>query len=180
MEAFNMPKLRKMLNDVNADYIQSFMRLIETQSKETIAKWCISYVEANLLPLWVQEFPKDTRPVVTLAVMHDYLNGKIKLLDAKKQISECRAAAREADGNHIAQGAARTIDAAASTIHNPTGSISIAFYGALTIAYAKKGLYAPWEELEKTAIEECLKMQESFANVAIVDEPNPAKINWNC
>jgi len=28
-----MPKYRKMLNDIDAPYIQSLMRLIETQSK---------------------------------------------------------------------------------------------------------------------------------------------------
>ena len=175
-----MPKLRKMLNDVNADYIQSFMRLIETQSKETIAKWCVSYAQMHILPLWVSAFPEDTRPADTLTVAQDFLEGKTKLADAKKQILECRAAARQAEGNHIAQGAARTIDAAASTIHNPAGSISIAFYGALTIAYSKKGLDASWEVLEQAAIEECLKMQESFAKIMIADEPNPAKISWGC
>jgi len=175
-----MPKYRKMLTNPNADYIQSFMRLLETQSTETIAKWCIGYAEEHILPLWTQEFPEDTRPATTLATMHDYLNGKTKLSDAKKQILECRTAAREAEGNHIAQGAARTMDAAASAIHNPTGSISIAFYGALTIAYSKKGLDAPWEVLEQTAIEECLKMKDSFAKIMVENEPNPAKIKWNC
>jgi len=175
-----MPKLRKMLNDVNADYIQSFMRLIETQSKETIAKWCISYAESNILPLWTHAFPKDTRPAETLSAMYAFLNDEIKLADAKKQIKECRTAAREAEGNHIAQGAARTIDAAASAVHNSASSIAIAFYGGLTIAYSQKGLDAPWEVLEQTAMEECLKMQNSFAEIAIVDEPNPAKIEWNC
>jgi len=169
-----------MLNNPNADYIQSFMRLLETQSINTIAKWCVGYAEEHILPLWAQEFPEDTRPMATLAAMHDYLDGKTKLADAKKQILECRAAAREAEGNHIAQGAARTIDAAASTIHNPTGSISIAFYGALTIAYDKKGLDAPWEVLEQTAIEECLKIQDSFAKIMVKNESNPAKIKWTC
>ena len=169
-----------MLNDVNADYIQSFMRLIETQSKETIAKWCVDYAEENILPLWVKNFPNDTRPRDALIAARDYLNDKIKLADAKKQISQCRTATREADSSHIAQGAARTIDVAASTIHNPAGSIAIAFYGGLTIAYNKKGLDAPWEELEQAAIEECVKMRESFAEIMVVDEPNPAKIEWGC
>lgn len=175
-----MPKLRKMLNDVNAEYIQSFMRLIETQSKETIAKWCVGYAYEHILPLWAREFPDDMRPAAALTAAAEFLNGNIKLADAKKQILECRIAAREADGKHIAQGAARTIDAAASAIHNSAGSISIAFYGALTIAYSKKGLDAKWGELEQVAIEECLKMKESFAGIMIVDEPNSAKINWGC
>jgi len=169
-----------MLTNPNADYIQSFMRLIETQSTKTIATWCINYAKTHILPLWANEFPGDNRPATALAAANDYLNGNIKLAEAKKQIIECRTAAREAEGTHIAQGAARTIDAAASTIHNPVGSISIAFYGGLTLAYDIKGLDAPWEELEKTAIEECLKMQDSFAEVMVADEPNPAKIKWGC
>ena len=175
-----MPKLRKMLNDVNADYIQSFMRLIETQSKETIAKWCVNYAEENILPLWLKDFPEDPRPGNALADARDFLGGNIKLADAKKQINGCRAAAREAESSHIAQGAARTIDVAANTIHNPAGSIAIAFYGGLTLAYSKKGLDAPWEELEQTAIEECVKMRESFVKIMVEDEPNSAKIDWGC
>ena len=175
-----MPKLRKMLTDVNADYIQSFMRLIETQSTKTIAKWCISYAQNHILPLWKKEFPADHRPAIALSVAMGYLNNTIKLAEAKSCIKDCRLAAREAEGNHIAQGAARTIDVAASTIHNPTGSISIAFYGALTIAYSKKGLDAPWKELESTAIEECKKMRDSFAEIMVKNEPNPAKIDWYC
>jgi hypothetical protein len=41
-----MPKLRKILgNDMNAPYLVSLMSLIETQSKETIARWCVSYAK---------------------------------------------------------------------------------------------------------------------------------------
>ena len=175
-----MPKLRKMLTNVNADYIQQLMRLIETQSKETIARWCISYIKTNLLPLWAQQFPSDTRPADALSIAQSYLEGKVKLADAKKQIMLCRTAAREAEGNHIAQGAARTIDVAASTIHNPAGSIAIAFYGALTLAYSQCGLDAAWEVLEQTAEAECHKMIASFEKIAIANEPNPAKITWGC
>jgi len=175
-----MPKLRKMLNDVNADYIQSFMRLLETQSKETIATWCISYAQEHLLPLWQSVFQDDHRPANTLSAMQDFLDGKRSLADAKRQINECRNAAREASSNHIAQGAARTIDAAACTIHNSSSSIAIAFYGGLTLAYGKLGLDAAWEDLVQAAEAECIKMRESFATVAKPDEPNPVKINWGC
>ena len=175
-----MAKLRKMLNDVNADYIQSFMRLIETQSRETIAKWCVGYARTHILPLWAREFPDDMRPAAALTAAVEFLDGNVKLADAKKQILECRTAAREAEGKPVAQGAARTIDAAANAIHNSAGAISIAFYGALTIAYSKVGLDAEWGELEQVAVGECLKMKEDFAGIMIADEPNPAKINWGC
>ena len=38
-----MPKPRKMLGAADSPYIVSLMRLIETQSKATIAAWCIGY-----------------------------------------------------------------------------------------------------------------------------------------
>ena len=175
-----MPKLRKMLNDVNADYIQELMKLIESQSKETIALWCINYATEHFLPIWQQEKPNDTRPLNALNAAKSYLDGNIKLTEAKKEIMLCRTAARETVDNHIAHGIARTIDAAASTIHNPAGSISIAFYGALTLAYHYHGLDASWEILEQAAISECHKMIASFKKISIENEPNPAKITWGC
>lgn len=30
------------------------------------------------------------------------------------------------------------------------------------------------------AARECRNMEEALRKVAIIDEPNPAKINWNC
>ena len=175
-----MPKLRKMLTDPSAPYIQSLMRLIETQSKETIANWCVGYAQEHLLPLWARSFPDDCRPAEALIAAQEYLAGQIKLPDVKKKIAQCRNAARESEGSHIAQGAARTIDAAASSVHNPAGSISLAFYGALTIAYGKLGTDAPWEALESLAAEECAKMEAALKAVAVENEPNPAKIKWGC
>lgn len=46
------PKARKMLSDWNAQYIQSLMKLIETQSKSTLAHWAVDYAERVMLPLW--------------------------------------------------------------------------------------------------------------------------------
>lgn len=45
-------KARKMLSDWEAPYIQSLMKLIETQSKKTLANWAVDYAEKVLLPLW--------------------------------------------------------------------------------------------------------------------------------
>jgi len=176
-----MPKKpRKMLSDINVPYIQSLMRLIETQSAGTIANWCVDYAEIHLLPLWERDFPDDKRPAAALTAAREYLAGKIKLLEVKKQIFECRNAAREAEGFHIAQGSARTIDAAASSVHNPAGSISLAFCGALTVAYEKLGLEAEWDALLSAAASECAKMEAALRAVAVENEPIPAKINWNC
>ena len=57
-----MPKLRKMLGAADSPYILSLMRLIDTQSKVTIAKWCMDYTEAQILPIFEKHCPGDNRP----------------------------------------------------------------------------------------------------------------------
>jgi hypothetical protein len=156
------------------------MRLIETQSTETIAKWCTGYARKHLLPLWKRSCPEDHRPASALKAAQDYLAGKIKLPDVKKHINDCRNAARETEGEPIAQGAARTIDTAASSVHNPAGSLGLALYGALTIAYNKAGTVASWETLEPLAAKECAKMEAALRSVAVKNEPNPVMLKWGC
>ena len=57
-----MPKPRKMLNNWDAPYIQSLVKLIETQSKSTLAHWAVDYAEQVLLPVWRKHYPDDLRP----------------------------------------------------------------------------------------------------------------------
>ena len=57
-----MKKTRKMLSDWEAPYIQSLIKLIETQSKETLSHWAVDYSLEALLPIWNEYFPDDTRP----------------------------------------------------------------------------------------------------------------------
>ena len=164
-----MPKPRRMLSDCNAPYIVSLMRLMETQSKTTIANWCVSYSEANLLPIWEKAFPGDSRPRAALQAARDWLEGKIKLPLAKRTILGAHAAARDAEGSP-----------AASAIHSATHSLGLALYGALSVAYDRIGVESSWEELLRVAAEECGKMEAALRAVAVENEPNPAKINWNC
>ncbi|MEN6347963.1 MAG: putative immunity protein [Syntrophomonas sp.] len=175
-----MPKPRKMLGDWREPYIQSLMRLIETQSKVTIANWCIAYAEENILPIFEKTYPGDTRPRAAIAAARDWLDAKIKLPVPKKMILNCHAAAREAEPNPAAQAAARAVGQSAATIHAPTHSLGLAFYGAAAIAYDCIGIGAQPEVYEKIAAEECAKMETALSAVAVENEPNPAKINWNC
>ncbi|MGI6676212.1 MAG: hypothetical protein ACOX5N_01845 [Bacilli bacterium] len=48
------------------------------------------------------------------------------------------------------------------------------------MAYDELGIKTSWEEIERRAAEECGKMEEALREIAVIDEPNPAKINWNC
>ena len=175
-----MAKTRKMLSDWRAPYIQSLMKLIETQSKATLANWAVDYSEQVLLPLWSKHYPDDLRPQNALNAARRWLSGEIKLPQAKAVILECHAAAREADGNPVAQAAARAIGQSASTIHSARHCIGLAFYGALAVAYDELGTDSPWEQIEGFTAEECGRMEAALRDISVENEPNPAKINWKC
>jgi hypothetical protein len=173
-----MPKLRKMLSDTSAPYIQSLMRLIETQSKETLVNWCIGYAEEHLLPIYEKCYPLDLRPKRALSAAEEWINGIIKLPEAKKLILECHKSAREAENNPAAQAAARAIGQASSTIHSPTHSLGIALYGALASAYDRLGTQDKWQAYEEYAAGECKKIESSLRTFAFENEPNPAMFMW--
>ena len=175
-----MANQRKMLSNWDAPYIQSLIRLIETQSKQTLANWALDYSENLLLPLWSQYYPDDPRPKLALDAARDWLKGTIKLPAAKEAILACHAAARDAAGNAVAQGCARAIGQSASTIHSAKHCAGLAFYGALAMAYEHLGINQPWDKIEKYAAEECGRMEEALRSVSVRDEPNPVNIDWKC
>jgi hypothetical protein len=176
-----MPKLRKMIgNDMTVPYLVSLMSLIETQSKETIARWCVSYAAENILPIFETEFPDDLRPRKALASAVDFLDGKVKLPEVKACINDCRQAAKDCGKNLIAEISARCIATVSSSVHTSTGSLSLALYGAMAIAYKDLGLDKTEAEYESYAAIECGKMEAALRTVAVENERNPAKINWNC
>ena len=177
-----MPKkLRKMLGDLNEPCVQSLMRLIETQSKATLARWCLDYAGAQMLPIYAKDYPGDGRPEAAMNAARLWLAGEIKLPQAKGVIlNECHAAAREAEDFPAAQAAARACGQAASVIHTPTHSLGLYFYGAAAKAYDQLGTQARTEEYNAFAIEECIRMEDALRAIAVENEPKPAKINWNC
>lgn len=171
-------KTRKALSDWEAPYIRSLMKLIETQSKPTLAHWAVDYAESAMLPLWKERYPDDPRPQNALHAARAWLAGAIKLPQAKPEILACHAAAREAEGNPAAQAAARAIGQSSSAIHSARHCIGLAFYGALAVAYHALGTDAPWTQIERRAAEACGRMEAALRAVAVENEPNPAKINW--
>lgn len=176
-----MPKLRKMLGNADSPYILSLMHLIETQSKATIASWCMDYCRAHILPIYERECPDDPRPRMALDAADQWFEGKVKLPEVKHIIlHECHAAAREAEDNPVAQAAARACGQAAACFHTPTHSLGLAFYGAAAIAYDRVGLDEKPEVYDRIATEECGKMEAALRAVAVPNEPNPAKLKWNC
>lgn len=176
-----MKKLRKMIGKYDDDHIVKLMRLIETQSKETIANWCMDYAEKVILPIYEKYYPNDGRPKMALEASRDWFNGLKKLPEVKDIIlNSCHQAAREAEDNPAAQAAARTIGQASACFHTPTHSLGLAFYGGAAIVYDKLGLEATDEEYEKLAHEEVIKMTEALKKVSKENEQNKARINWHC
>ena len=172
--------MRKMLSDWNAPYLQALVKLIETQSKATLANWAIDYAGCVLLPIWNKFDSNDLRPQNALDSASAWLSGTIKLPQAKPVILACHEAARAAESNPAAQAAARAIGQSASTIHSATHCIGLPLYGALAAAYDALGTEVSWAQLEQYAAEECGRMLDALNAVAVKNEPNPAKINWKC
>ena len=175
-----MPKARKMLSNWDALYIQSLVKLIETQSKTTLVIWAVDYAERFILPLWSKYYPEDLRPQNALNAAREWISGAIKLPQAKTAILVCHAAAREADSNPVAQAAARAIGQSSSTIHSARHCIGLALYGAVAVAYDTLGTNATWEQLEQCAANECGRMLDELRAIAVENEPSPAKIDWKC
>lgn len=175
-----MKEPRKMLGDIYQPEIQALMKLIESQSKETISNWCIGFAEKNYLPMFERLQPFDERPRQAIQAARDWMSKRIKLPEAKTFILACHEAARENDCDPIIQALARAIGQGASVIHTVTHALGIAFYGAAAIAYSQIGIRAPAEEHDKIAAQEFIKIYDSLKTVSIENEPNPAKVNWNC
>ena len=176
-----MPKkLRKMLGDVNALSVVALRDLIDTQSKDTIRKWCLDYTEEKMLPIFEKLCPGDERPRSSINAAREYMEGKVKFPVVKNIIlNECHAAARELDANPIAQAAARAVGQGCSVVHTLTHSLGLYFYAA-AIAYDRVGVEASEEEYAAIAEEVCLDYAQALRAVAVEDEPNPAKLKWNC
>lgn len=174
-----MPKLKKMYSNIDNPYIQQLMRLIETQSKQTLVGWCCNYAENAMLPIYQKHFPADKRPVEAIDAAKNWLDGKIKLPEAKKMILACHEAAREAENNAVAQAAVRAIGQAASSIHTATHALGIAFYGAMAVAYNKISNESQ-DVYDRLAEAELANIERSLRAVCVENEPNPVKVNWNC
>ena len=174
-----MPKLKKMYSNLDNPHVQQLMRLIETQSKQTLVNWCCEYALKAMLPVYQKHYPADKRPLEAINAAKDWLAGNMKLPEVKKLILACHEAAREAENNPAAQAAVRAIGQAASSVHVATHALGIAFYGAMAIAYNHVSNETQ-EVYDKLAEEELANIELSLRAVCVDNEPNPVKVNWNC
>ena len=172
---------RKMLGAATDPHILALMKQIDTQSKQTVAKWCLDYAQAVLLPLYEERCPGDLRPRHAVEAARDWLAGKVKLPYVKQIIlQEAHQAARERVEDPAAQAAARAIGQAASSIHSVTHALGIAFYGAAALAYHRLGTEAGPEAYAAFAARQGEELLQGLKAVSVENEPKPVKAKWYC
>lgn len=175
-----MAKLRRMLGNINDEIIVELMRVIETQSKETISLWAVNYVEQNILNIYEKESNSDLRLREVIISTKEYLRGNMKLKEIKEALREVKTIPKEVEENPVAQASARAILTACATIQTPTNALGFTFYSVAAIVYNQVGVKEKVETYDKLAINEFVKVLESLQEVAIKNEVNPVKVSWNC
>lgn len=175
-----MAKLRKMLGKLDNPDIIALMRLIETQSQQTLSQWAIEYTAEICLPIFEKQLPEDSRPADAISNCRRYLNGECKLTQVKPFLKAAGQAARDAEGFPAAQAAARAIGTACSVIQNPPGALGFVFYCAAAVAYDRAGTDQKQDVYDQLAEEEIAAVLHSLQKAAKPDELSPVKIDWNC
>lgn len=175
-----MPKLRKMLGNVTDPVIQSLMRLMETQSRSTLARWAIDCARERYLPIYKSAYLGDPRLRDALSAVRSVLQGTRKLADIKPTLRAAAGPGRETSQNPAAQAAARAVAVACSAVQTPSSALGFTFYGAAAVAYDTAGLSADANTYDALAAKELESLLESLRQIAVPNEQNPVKISWNC
>ena len=176
----SVAKLRKMLGRADDPEIIALMRLMETQSRRTLACFAADYARENWLSVYEAHCPQDGRVREALNAAAAWTRGEIKAAPAKEKIRVAICAAKEAQEDPAAQAAARAAATAAGVMGTPTNALGMCFYGAAAVAYHTLGVCAPAGEYGEAAAREFVRIHEALSRAAVPEEPNRARINWNC
>lgn len=114
-----MPKLRKTLGDIQSETCRSLMRLIETQSKTTLARWAIGYAQERYLPICQETCPGLWEIV---SQCQDAVEQKQPVSHCKSQIRLAADMARCCTGA-AEQAAARAVAVACATMQTPSNAL---------------------------------------------------------
>lgn len=170
-------KLRKMLGNPLGAEAKELMSIIETQSKTTLARWSISYVEENYLSILGDDVSSELLEGINAVKKH--LNKEMTLKDLKVYAKEARLSTdRVEDSAKLA--AAKAIATACAVTQTPTNSLGVIFYGCAAYAYDKVGYEESKEIYDELAIEEMKRALKSLKSVAVENEEKPVKVKWNC
>lgn len=167
-----------MLGDWRQPEVQDLGRLIDSQSKSTVAAWCVSYAETRMLPIYERAYPSDTRPRDALAAARAYIADAAAFPELKAGVSTCHAAAKEAERNPAAQAAARATAHAASAVHALAHSLGLALYGTTAVAYGRAGTEANAGLYDRIAKTEFDKMEETLFAASVENEKEPSQVDW--
>ena len=169
-----MPKLRRMLGDARHPMVLSLMRLMETQSHQTLVRWAVDSVRERYLPL-----TEDPRLHAAVTAAGGWADGMLSLQAAQPALREARQAAQE-ETEPVRQAAARAIATACAAIQTPTSALGFVFYGAAAAAYHQAGLNASKEVYDTLADAELAALLFALQEAAVADEPCPALLDWGC
>lgn len=175
-----MPKLRKMLGDVNSPECIALMRLIETQNEKTLADWAVGYAKDHFLEIYENECPGNSCLRDTVLACETYLNGGSKLSEIKPLIKEAGQLARNLADKPTAQAAVRAVSTACASVHTPTSALGFLFYGAAATAYSQAGLDQTAGTYDNIASNELKNAVDSLKQACVPDEPHPVKVKWYC
>ena len=179
-----MTALRKMLGDMNGSAATSLMRLIETQSRETLTRWAAAYAEERYLPLLKEEPEIFSQMEQTLSAVEGFLNKEMTLKELKPVLAGARSAAKELADSRTADpvslAAARAVSTACAAAQTPTNAFGFLLYGAAACAYHSAGLSEAADVYDRLAEEELQRALLSLQAVLVPDEPHPVSIRWNC
>lgn len=174
-----MTKLRKMLGSAESPGIKALMEQMETQSQETLARWCAAYARARLLPLCTQAHPEDGVPARLLALASAWAEGRARAAEVKPLLTALREAARK-ETAPAGQAALRAIATASAVMQTPTNALGMTFYAAAALAYAELGEGAAPDAYDRRAEALFEEMLADLRAASLPDEPHPARLDWRC
>jgi hypothetical protein len=174
-------KLRKMLGNADDTLVGELMKLIDSQSKVTVARWCADFAADVVLPIYEKHIPGDDRPRRMLQAAQDCAEGKIKFADVKNiRVLEWTKPPELWD-DPVAMAAARTIiDTACMVWQTPTHSLGCLWYAGAAVAYDKLGLNASDEEYDAVSNEVLVDYFNRLKAVSAENEPKPLNCKWEC
>lgn len=168
--------LRKMLGSADHPAVIRLMRLIETQSAETLRRWTAVEVRDHMLPI-AGDDAALTHAVNTALAME---TGREAMCSLKDAVKAARTIAQGMTDDPVRQAAARAVATACAAAVTPTNALGFAFYSAAAYAYHTAGLNASREEYDALATVELERLCESLEAVCIRDEANPVRVDWGC
>lgn len=117
-----MPKLRKMLGRADMPVCLALMRLLDTQSRRTVAGWAIRITSEVCLPVYEAHSPQgpDLRADVQDCARCAAEGGRPAAV--KPQLRALAQIAR-VEKDPVAQSAARAIATACAALQTPTGAL---------------------------------------------------------